>query len=186
VRDGGPSELRASGGGANLANCGGSANFYTNDQDGQSYGLELAANWKLNKEWVFDGYYTRTTSVLTRKGIIVTDPLGVQLAGVPQDVASLGVTWTPNAAWQSHLQVRYIGSMNIDTTSTPGVEYKQGAITVWDASLLYKLSKKMDLSASVVNLLDTQYSENAYTYNQPWTRTLSMPRTLTVGMKVRF
>jgi iron complex outermembrane receptor protein len=173
-------------GGANLTQCSGSANFYTNDQDGQSSGLELVASWKASKQWAFDGTYTRTASTLTRKGSIVTDPVGVQLAGVPQDVASLGASWTPNATWQSHVQARYIGSMNIDTTSTAGVEYKQGDITVWDASLQYKFNKDLDLSASVVNLLDTQYSENAYTYNQPWNRTLSMPRTLTLGLKMRF
>ncbi len=175
-----------SSGGADLTNCGGSANFYTNDQDGQSSGLELTARWKAGTQWAFDAAYTRTNSTLTRKGSIVTDPVGVQLAGVPQDAASLGVTWKPNAAWQSHLQARYIGSMNIDTTSTAGVEYKQGDITVWDASLLYRLSKSVDVNASVVNVLDTQYSENAYAYNQPWSRTLSMPRTLTLGLKMRF
>ena len=175
-----------SGGGADLNACGGSANFYTNDQDGQSYGLELVANWKANGQWEFDGSYTRTTSLLTRKGSIVTDPTGVQLAGIPQDVATLGATWRPNAAWQTHVQARYIGSTNIDTTSTPGVAYQQGDVTVWDASLRYHLSKQTDLNASVVNLLDTQYSENAYTYNQPWSRTLSMPRTLTVGVTLRF
>lgn len=183
-----PSLVRAicSSGGANLTACGGSANFYTNDQDGQSVGLELIANWRANRQWEFNGSYTRTNSVLTRKGTVVTDPTGVQLAGLPQDVASVGATWTPDAAWQSHLQARYIGSMNIDTTSTAGVEYKQGDVTVWDASVLYKFSKQLDLNASVVNLMDIQYSENAYTYNQPWSRTLSMPRTLTVGMKMRF
>jgi outer membrane cobalamin receptor len=183
-----PSLVRAicSSGGANLTACGGSANFYTNDQDGQSAGLELIANWRANRQWEFNGSYTRTNSVLTRKGTVVTDPTGVQLAGLPQDVASVGATWTPDAAWQSHLQARYIGSMNIDTTSTAGVEYKQGDVTVWDASVLYKFSKQLDLNASVVNLMDIQYSENAYTYNQPWSRTLSMPRTLTVGMKMRF
>jgi iron complex outermembrane receptor protein len=176
----------SSGGGANLTQCGGAANFYTNDQDGQSTGLELLANWKASKQWSFKGAYTQTSSKLTRKGAIVTDPINVQLAGVPQDVATLGASWTPNAAWKAHLQARYIGSMNIDTTSTPGVEYKQGDITVWDASTQVALSKSVDLSASVVNLLDTQYSENAYTYNQPWSRTLSMPRTLTLGLKMRF
>jgi iron complex outermembrane receptor protein len=184
--------------GVNLMNCGGtpasgatalkqgSANFYSNDQDGQSYGLELQAAWKLNSQWALDGSYTRTTSMLTRKGFVGGEPVGVQTTGVPQDVASLGANWRPNAAWQSHVQVRYIGSMNIDTTSTAGVEYKQGDTTVWDASLQYRFSKDLDLSASVVNLLDTQYSENAYTYNQPWSRTLSMPRTVTLGLKMRF
>ena len=99
---------------------------------------------------------------------------------------NLGVTWKPSAPLQTNLQMRYIGAMNIDTTSTSGVAYTQGDITVFDASMQYKFNKNLDVSASVVNLLDTQYSENAYTYNQPWNKTLSMPRTLTLGMKLRF
>ena len=175
--------------GVGFANCGGgtgSASYYTNDQAGQSYGLELMGNWKINNAWTLNGAYTGTVSVLTSKASAVTTPLGVQLAGIPQDVVNLGVTWKPNTALQTSLQMRYIGSMNIDTTSTPGVAYTQGDITVFDASMQYQLDKNVALSASVVNLLDTTYSENAYTYNQPWNRTLSMPRTLTVGMKLRF
>jgi iron complex outermembrane receptor protein len=76
--------------------------------------------------------------------------------------------------------------MNIDTTSTPGVEYRQSAVAVWDASLVYPLRKGLDLSASVVNLFNAEYSENAYTFNQPWSRTLSMPRTISLGVKARF
>jgi iron complex outermembrane receptor protein len=173
-------------GGANLTNCGGSASFYTNDQDGQSYGLELNARWKASKDLSFNAAYTRTTTRLTRKGNVVTDPIGVQLAGVPQDVASVGVTWKPAAGLQTYLQARYIGAMNIDTTSTPGVEYRQSAVAVWDASLVYPLRKGLDLSASVVNLFNAEYSENAYTFNQPWSRTLSMPRTISLGVKARF
>ena len=175
--------------GVGFANCGGangSASYYTNDQNGQSYGLELIGNWKLNNAWTINGAYTGTVSVLTSKASSVTTPVGVQLAGTPQDVVNLGVTWKPSAPLLTSVQMRYIGSMNIDTTSTAGVAYAQGDITVFDASMQYKFSKNLDLNASVVNLLDTQYSENAYTYNQPWARTLSMPRTLTVGMKMRF
>lgn len=175
--------------GVGFANCGGgtgSASYYTNDQNGQSYGLELIGSWKLNNDWTINGAYTGTVSVLTSKTSAVTTPVGVQLAGIPQDVVNLGVTWRPSARLQTNLQMRYIGSINIDTTSTAGVAYTQGDITVFDASMQYKFAKNLDLSASVVNLFDTQYSENAYTFNQPWNKTLSMPRTLTVGMKLRF
>jgi outer membrane receptor protein involved in Fe transport len=173
-------------GGANLTNCGGSASFYTNDQDGQSYGLELNARWQASKDLSFNAAYTRTTSRLTRKGSVVTDPIGVQLAGVPQDVVNLGVTWKPSAGLQTYLQARYIGVMNIDTTSTAGVQYQQPAVAVLDASLVYQLRKNLDLTLSAVNLFNTEYSENAYTFNQPWSRTLSMPRTVSVGVKARF
>jgi iron complex outermembrane receptor protein len=162
-----------------------SANFYTNDQNGQSYGLELAGNWKLNNAWTISGAYTGTVSILTSKASSVSAPLNVQLAGTPQDIVNLGTTWKPSASLQTNLQMRYIGSMNIETTKA-GVAYKQGDITVWDASAQYKFNKDLDLSASVVNLLDTQYSENAYTHDQPYSRTLSMPRTLTLGLKMRF
>jgi len=175
--------------GLGFANCGGStgsASYYTNDQNGQSYGLELIGNWKLNDAWTMNGAYTGTVSILTSKASAVSTPLNVQLAGTPQDVVNLGVTWKPSAPLQTNLQMRYIGAMNIDTTSTSGVAYTQGDITVFDASMQYKFNKNLDVSASVVNLLDTQYSENAYTYNQPWNKTLSMPRTLTLGMKLRF
>ena len=175
--------------GVGFANCGGgagSATYYTNDQNGQSYGLELIGNWKINKAWTVNAAYTGTVSILTSKASAVTTPLNVQLAGIPQDVVNLGVSWKPSAPLQTSLQMRYIGSMVIDTSSTAGVAYTQADITVFDASLQYQFNKDLDLSASVVNLLDTTYSENAYAYNQPWNRTLSMPRTLTLGLKLRF
>jgi iron complex outermembrane receptor protein len=183
-----PERVRAicAAGGANLGNCGGSASFYTNDQDGQSYGLELNARWALGKDLRVNAAYTRTNTQLTRKGAVVTDPVGVQLAGVPWDVATLGVTWQASGALQTYLQARYIGTMNIDTTSTAGAAYLQGPVAVWDGSVVYQLRKGLDLSASVANLFNTEYSENAYTYNQPWNRTLSLPRTLSVAMRARF
>lgn len=66
---------------------------------------------------------------------------------MPQDVANLGVTWRPSSVRQTYLQARYIGVMNIDTTSTAGVQYQQPAVAVWDASLVYQLKKKPGLDA---------------------------------------
>ena len=79
--------------------------------------------------------------------------------------------------------------MYIDTTTTATparVFYEQGSSTVVDASLRYRWSKAVDLTASVVNLFNRDYSENAYTFNQPWNRVLSMPRTVNLGLTVRF
>jgi iron complex outermembrane receptor protein len=66
------------------------------------------------------------------------------------------------------------------------VQYQQPAVAVWDASLVYQFRKNLDLTLSAVNLFNTEYSENAYTFNQPWSRTLSMPRTVSIGVKARF
>jgi outer membrane receptor protein involved in Fe transport len=59
-------------------------------------------------------------------------------------------------------------------------------VFVVSSSAQYAVSKDTDLTFSVVNLLDKVYSENAYTYGQTYSQTLSSPRTLNVGVKVRF
>ena len=175
--------------GASFVNCGGaggSANFYTNDQDGESHGLELSALWELASDLQLNAAFSRTSTVLTRKGYTSSDPISVQLAGTPRNTASLSLSWWPGSKLRASLQVRHIGSLFIDTTSTPGATYEQGSATVFDASAQYAVSKEADLSLSVANLWDKEYSENAYAYNQPWSRALSMPRTLNVGVKYRF
>ncbi len=171
---------------ANCGGAGGSASFYTNDQEGASRGLELTAQWQLAGDLQFNAAYTRTSTVLTRKGYTSADPIGLQLAGVPKYLANAGLSWRAPGGVRASAQARYIGRMAIDTTSTPGVIYNQGAAVVVDASAQYALSGDADLSLSVLNLFDKDYSENAYSYNQPWSRARSMPRSVTLGVKLRF
>ena len=88
--------------GGGFSNCGGatttSVRYYTNDQDGQSHGAELTARYRMTPQLTAQASYTRTETYLTRRGSIVTDPLGVQIAAVPKNVAMLGATWTPLGA----------------------------------------------------------------------------------------
>jgi outer membrane receptor protein involved in Fe transport len=163
-----------------------SVKYYTNDQDGQSHGVELTGSWKVRNNLTLDATYTKTETYLTRRGSVVTDPLGVQLVGVPKDVVSLGATWKPDDKLRTYAELRYIGPMLIDTTSVANTSFGQGGFTVFSASASYAWDKTTELFASAVNLFDKQYSENAYTYTQPYSRTLSQPRTLNVGVKVRF
>lgn len=174
--------------GAGFVNCGSPASvkYYTNDQDGQSHGVELEGKWKPLDSLTLEATYTHTETYLTRRGSIVTDPLGVQLAGTPKDVATLGATWKPGDKLRTHAELRYIGSMPIDTTSVANTVFSQGGVTVFNASVSYAWNKTTDVFASAVNLFDKEYSENSYTYTQAYNRTLSMPRTVTAGIKLRF
>ncbi|HJV52068.1 MAG TPA: TonB-dependent receptor, partial [Noviherbaspirillum sp.] len=182
-----PQQVQTICGGPALPNCGGSAKYYTNDQDGQSHGVELVANWELRDNLVLSGFYTHTETYLTRRGAVVTDPLGVQLAGVPKNVASLGATWKPRDKWQTYAELRYIGPMLLDTTSNGGMaRFEQGGNTIVNASASYAWSKAVDLYANVVNLLDREYTENPYNMNQPYNKVLSMPRAVNVGLRMRF
>jgi iron complex outermembrane receptor protein len=181
-----PSLVQTLCGGPTLGYCGGTASYYTNDQDGQSNGLEVTARWRASPNLQLDASYTHTRSVLTRKGYVSNDPTGVQLAGLPKDVFNLGLAWQPSSRLRTYLQMHFIGSMFIDTTTVLGQYVRQGSVTVIDASAAYALGKDTDLTLSIQNLFNRAYSENAYTYNQPWNRTLSLPLTVFAGVKYRF
>ncbi|WP_426211505.1 TonB-dependent receptor domain-containing protein [Massilia sp. TWP1-3-3] len=129
-----PGQVQLICGGATLPTCGGAARYYTNDQDGVAHGLESSATWRYSKQLSIDLHAMPTATYLTRRSAVVTDPLNVQLAGVPEDVATLAVTWAPNDKWRVRVQDRYIGPMFLDTTSTPGLRFKQGGNSVWDVS----------------------------------------------------
>jgi outer membrane cobalamin receptor len=165
------------------------AKFYTNDQDGKAKGLELTGRWKASTTLSFNGFYTYTKTYLSRVGSVVTDPTNVQLAGVPKEVFGLGVSWKPQPKIQTHLQARYVGSMYYDTTTVGAPNrkfFKQAGFAVYDLSGAYAWDKQTDIVASVQNLFNKTYSENAYDYSKPWTAAISMPRTVNVGMRVRF
>lgn len=176
--------------GGGFSNCGGatttSVKYYTNDQDGQAHGLELEGKWRIQDNLTLEATFTHTDTYLTRRGTVVTDPLGVQLAGVPKDVASLGVSWQPDAKWRTYAELRYIGPMYYDTTSINNTYFGQDGATIVNASLGYKWDKSVEMFATANNLFDKEYSESTYSYNQPWSKTLSMPRNVMVGFKVRY
>jgi iron complex outermembrane receptor protein len=178
--------------GATLTNCVSTpattaVNFYTNDQNGQSNGLELTGNWKLGSSVVLNGSYTKTNTFLTSEAAAITTPLNSQLSGVPTDMATLGVSWKPTEKLRTRVEARYIGGMVTDNTTNPtGLWYDQGATAVYNASVTYALDKKIDLVGNVVNLFDKQYSENAYAGTSPQSATLSSPRTINVALKARF
>jgi iron complex outermembrane receptor protein len=170
----------------NLDNCGGSANYYTNDQDGESHGVELNGTWKLSPSLVLGADFAYTQTCLTREAAAITTPLRVQLEGVPKKTGSLAATWKPTDRITAYAQMYYVGPLYLDETTTPGIHYGQGGNVVYNASLRYRLDKTTDLSLDVVNAFDKKYSENAYTVTKPWARNLSMPRTFYLSATFKY
>ena len=169
-----------------LAHCGGSANYYTNDQDGVSRGIELEGRWELSPSLRLGAYATYTDTVLTQEAAAITTPLHVQLEGIPHETGALDATWQASGRLRLYAQALYIGPVYIDETSTPGVRHAQGGNVVFNASASYAASAALELSASVTNAFDKDYSENAYTVTQPWKRTLSQPRTVYLAATFRY
>jgi outer membrane receptor protein involved in Fe transport len=174
-------------GGVNLTPCGGDGKpkYYTNDQNGASNGYELVGKWKLNNQYTINASYTFTSTYLTSRKAGVTDPLNTQLAGVPKEAVTLGLTWKPSDKVRMYGQARYIGRYYIDTT-TAGGPYEAAANVIYDASASYAWDKKVDVAVSVINLANKEYSEGTYSPTSPWTQTVSAPRTLNMSLRVKF
>lgn len=182
-----PAQVQAICGGAGLPGCGGAARYYTNDQDGRSFGLEAVASWKINEQLALDSWYARTDSVLTHHGAVVTDPLHVQLVGVPRNTALLSATWKPDRKLRAYLEARYTGAMLLDTTSNNGTtRFGQGSSTIVNASIDYALNARSNFFLSASNLGGRQYGESAYSISQPYNQQLSAPRTINAGVRTRF
>lgn len=181
-----PQQVQLICGGPALPACGGAARYYTNDQDGTARGVEASANWRISSRLSVSAHATHTASYLTRRGAVVTDPLGVQLAGIPKNAGSASLAWTPNDQWRVRLQGRFIGAMFVDTTSAPGVRLSQGGNSVWDISGEYRWSAAMSLFARATNVFNRSYGEGGYAANQPYNQVLSPPRALTAGLRANF
>ena len=170
----------------NLTNCGGSANYYTNDQNGESHGVELNGSWRIAPSLKLGAYFTYTSTYLTSEASSITTPLHVQLVGIPKKTGSLDATWHPTDKITMYGQMFYVGPMYLDETTTHGTNYGQGGNIIYNASVSYAFNNFLDLSASMTNIFDKTYSENTYAVTQPWSRTLSMPRTFFVSATVKY
>lgn len=160
-----------------------SCNFYSNAGNERSQGVELIGSYKVSSRLSFDGSFTFTDAVLTSTS--TNTPTGVQIAGIPKLVGNFGVTWSPLSKLTLQAQAHYIGRMNYYSSITNGT-YSQGSSTVFDIGCRYQLTPTVDLTLAVNNLFNRTYTDGTWTFNQPYTQTLSPPRMAFVGMRATF
>ena len=176
-------------GGSLLPNClpKSGISFGTNNDDGISKGIELSGKYIFTPELTAGAWYTNTNTFMSWKGTSsISTPLGVQSVAVPKIMAGASMTYKLNEKAQTTLQARYIGKMYTDITTSASTYYEQGANIVYDTNLRYKYSRETDMFMSIANLLNKNYSENDYTSDKTYGRTLSPPRVITIGAKVGF
>jgi outer membrane receptor protein involved in Fe transport len=168
----------------NLINCGSSVSFYSNDQNATSSGLELSEKLNVTKTLTLEANYAYTRVELTSTWNGVTTPIHTQLAGIPQNTASLASTWKPKPPLRLYLQMNYIGPLSYYQSAS--VNAVQGANVILNASLSYQWDESTRLFLNAVNLLNRSYQDGTYTPSAPQTQTLSPPRMLSVGLATRF
>jgi iron complex outermembrane receptor protein len=153
-------------------------NYYTNQQNLLSRGIELQYHHDLNSYWAVDGGYSYTNTILTWSA--TTDPMNTQVGGVPKNMANAGVTYYPVPEASVTTTVRYVGNSWMATGSLPVPAY-----AVIGLRANYQVTPTASVFASVVNLLNRQY----VTFNiasQASAYQAGMPQAITVGARVIF
>jgi iron complex outermembrane receptor protein len=153
-------------------------NYYTNQQNLLSRGIELQYHQDVNAQWALDGGYSYTNTILTWSA--TTDPINTQVGGVPKNMANAGITYYPVPQASLTTNVRYVGNSWMATGSLPVPAY---AVVGLKAN--YQVTPQAAVFASVVNLFNRQY----VTFNiasQATAYQAGMPQAITVGARVTF
>ena len=161
--------------------CSYGAKTYSNDQNLQSRGLELQAHHDINSKWAADLGYTLTKTVLTWVGgsvSMVDNPTGLQLPGVPRNMASGNLTYYPVSRASLSANVRYIGNSWYDQAHTMPVP----AYAVVGLRANYEVTPGASVYLSAVNLLNRNY----ITFNSSTQYIAGQPQSITVGGRIIF
>ena len=156
----------------------GKVNYYTNQQNLLSRGIELQYHQDVNAHWAVDGGYTYTNTILTWSA--TSDPINAQVGGVPKNMANMGLIYYPVPQASLITTVRYVGNSWMATGSLPVPAY---ALVGLKAN--YQVTPQASVYASVVNLFNRQY----VTFNIAASSTqyqAGMPQAITVGARVTF
>ena len=163
----------------NPQGCGlGKVNYYTNQQNLLSRGIELQYHHDLNPHWALDGGYSYTRTVLTWTA--TSDPTNTQVGGVPKNIANAGVTYYPVPQASLTTTVRYVGNSSMATGSLPVPAY---AVVGLKAN--YQVTPHASVFASVVNLFNRQYVTFSIA-SQASAYQAGMPQAISVGARVTF
>ena len=158
--------------------------LYGNNQNIHSDGIELQAHLDINEKWATDESYayTKTTYSWIGTGVSATaNPLGSQIGGVPQNIGSFSLTYSPSSKESYTFSVRYVGLSWLDTAHTLPVDsyYTTG----FRAN--YQVSKDTSIYLSGVNIFNRNY-DTFGTGTSASGYIIGQPQTFTVGTKILF
>ena len=125
-----------------------------------------------------DAQYTFTNSHYT--STTTGDPSGVQLGGIPRNLATVALSWRPVERWSLTGSLRYNDAMFLDVGRT----LFQPSFTLVGLSTTYQVTPRVSLYGSAVNLAGNVYTDNATTSAS--SETLGMPRAFTGGLRWKF
>jgi len=163
----------------NPSGCATNSSYYTNNQSLLSQGIEFQFHHDINSQWATDANYAFTSTKLTWTA--TTDPVGKQVAGVPQNILGGGITYYPVPTASLTATVRYVGSSWLDNSNTLPV----ASYAVVGLRANYEVTKNATVYASAVNLFNRQYITFG-TGSSSASYTVGMPQSINVGARIIF
>jgi iron complex outermembrane receptor protein len=147
-----------------------------NAGEGRTHGIEYSANAKLNSWLQFKTNYNYTEAVIS-KNSVSTASEGKRVPNTPKHMGSASLI-ASRGRFSGMTTGRYVGAtFSSDTSSdtTKGVYGAYDPFFVWDASLGYQITPRVQVFANTNNLLDRSY----FVYY------LQAGRTVNVGLRIR-
>lgn len=155
---------------------------YTRTNVPKSYraGMEIEATWQINKQWSNNGnitfsqnkihHFTEYFDDYDNGGQVAIPHQNTDIALSPNTTAAHAIQYQPNDKLQFVFNSKYVSKQYLDNTQNES--RKLNAFFVNDLNVSYKLFKKKRTSALlqlyVMNIFDTNYEPNGYTYSYVW------------------
>jgi iron complex outermembrane receptor protein len=123
-------------------------------------GIEVKLKQRLYWDWLhFNGSYTLNDSIITKNSANQAI-VGKQMQQLPKTMFSggLDIKWDK---WAGGIIGRYVGQASFNDLNTDSVTGRPGSYDPYfliDTRIAYQATKNIDLSFSVNNLLDREYS----------------------------
>ena len=136
----------------------------SNDSNGETFGVEVSADWQLNNDWKLSGSYSALEMDIEGGSIFVSGE-----GRSPHHQFNLETHYTPNANWEWDMLLYYVDELNPSSTTTIPDYWR------FDTRVAYNFDNGISLSLVGQNLFDDRKQEfSEFVYNRP----IEIPRTV--------
>ncbi|WP_157643931.1 TonB-dependent receptor domain-containing protein, partial [Burkholderia ubonensis] len=133
-----------------------------------SRGVELTGGARLPHGWTVDANVAllraRYDEFNQTIGGVAVSRAGSVPANVPQQTANLWLGWAFTQGWQANAGVRYVGRTYGDDANRVSIP----SYTVFDASLLWRATPRVDLALYLRNLANRTYAMTTSNGGEQW------------------
>lgn len=123
-------------------------NRYVNVNRAEITGLELGANWEINKHW---SWVNNATILMTAKDAVADTRLTYR----PRFAGNSSVQWSADNGWTGRVGMRHVGSHKASAT------IDLPSFNLWNASISKRLNKTYQVSLGLDNIGNVKLAEKS-------------------------